>query len=428
MARVASALRVRRKKATANLLYRELGCRIYRESPILAAMTFDILSALIGFGGGALALFAILAPKLARSKRDSETLAQTFEGLAQESMRRTQEQFLALATEKLKGAQADGAHDLDKRQTAIATMVDPIGKSLKDMELKIESLGKTGAGLEAQLKNFADDQRNLREQTQRLVQVLKNPVSRGQWGEMQLQRTFEMIGFVENVHYKTQSGVQTENGLLKPDFVVNLPNGVQIVIDVKTPLDPYWDLVEENNAESYEKNLVSFRGKVRDHVKALSAKSYWQQFNSPEFVVMFLPSESLYSTAIGNDSALLEEASKAGIIIASPTTVMSLLRVVMYGWQQKSMAEEAKNISKVAADLYSRISVFGEHISKLGKNLGTTLNTYNDAVGSMERSLIPAMRKLKELHVSTQNKDVPSLNMIEAAPRITTSIANDEAA
>lgn len=392
-------------------------------------MTFDLISAIIGFSCGALAITAFLAPKLARAKRDEEVLAQTFETLAQESMRKTQDQFLVLAAEKLKAAQMEGSHDLEKRQTAIATLVDPIGKSLKEMDAKIETLGKAGAGLEAQLKTFADDQRNLREQTQKLVQALKNPVVRGQWGEMQLKRTFDLIGFIENVHYRAQTGVQTEDGLLKPDFVISLPNGVEIVIDVKTPLDPYWALVEETNIESYEKSLVNFRGKVRDHIKALSAKNYAKQFNSPEFVVMFLPSESLYSLAVGNDSTLLDDASKANIILASPTTVMGLLRVVMYGWQQQKMAEEAKNISGLAADLYSRISVFGEHIVKLGKNLGTTLNTYNDAVGSMERSLLPTMKKLKDLHVSTQNKEVPVTSVIESMPRAVTAQAllSDEA-
>jgi DNA recombination protein RmuC len=383
-------------------------------------MQFDVLSALICLAVGGLGVAAFLLPKLSRP-RDDQALANTFDVLAQESMRKSQDQFLALATEKLKQAQMEGSHDLELRQKSIATLVDPIGKSLKDMDIKIETLGKTGAGLEAQLKTFADDQRHLREQTQNLVQALRNPMVRGKWGEMQLQRTFEMIGFIENVHYKTQVSTQTQDGVLKPDFLINLPNGVQIVIDVKTPLDPYWNLVDETNTQAYEKNLVSFRQKVRDHVKSLSAKSYWQQFNSPEFVVMFLPSESLYSTAIGSDSTLLEEASKAGIILASPTTVMGLLRVVMYGWQQQKMAEEAKNISSLAADLYGRISTFGDHIVKLGKNLGTTINTYNDAVGSMERSMLPTMRKLKELHVSTQNKDIPGTSLIETMPRPVTS-------
>ncbi len=379
-------------------------------------MTFDILSAVIGLVVGALAVATFLMPKLARSKKDEITLAQTFEALAQESMRKSQDQFLALATEKLKQSQMEGAHDLDKRQSAIATMIDPIGKSLKDMDLKIETLGKAGAGLEAQLKNFADDQRNLRDQTQKLVQVLKNPIERGRWGEMQLQRTFELTGFIENVHYKTQVTAQGEGGQIKPDFVVSLPNGVHIVIDVKTPLDPYWALIEENNPDAYEQGLTNFRSKVRDHVKALSSKNYAQQFNSPEFVVMFLPSESLYSMAVGNDSSLLDDASKANVILASPTTVMGLLRVIMYGWQQQKIADEARTISKQASVLYSRLSTFGEHIAKLGRNLEGAVGAYNKTIGSVEQMILPAMRKLKD--IQNESKEVPEMVAIEQTTRI----------
>ncbi len=380
-------------------------------------MTFDILSAFIGFIVGALALAVFFMPKLARSKRDEETLAQTFEALAQESMRKSQDQFLALATEKLKQSQMEGAHDLDKRQSAIATMIDPIGKSLKDMDLKIETLGKAGAGLEAQLKNFADDQRNLRDQTQKLVQVLKNPIERGRWGEMQLQRTFELTGFIENVHYKTQVTAQSDGGgQIKPDFVVSLPNGVHIVIDVKTPLDPYWALIEENNPDAYEQGLANFRSKVRDHVKSLSSKNYAQQFNSPEFVVMFLPSESLYSMAVGSDSSLLDDASKANVILASPTTVMGLLRVIMYGWQQQKIADEARTISKQASILYSRLSTFGEHIAKLGRNLEGAVGAYNKTIGSVEQMILPAMRKLKD--IQNESKDVPEMLAIEQTTRV----------
>ncbi|PZP54819.1 MAG: DNA recombination protein RmuC [Micavibrio aeruginosavorus] len=382
-------------------------------------MTFDLISAIIGFSCGALAITAFLAPKLARSKRDEETLGATFEALAQESMRKSQEQFLNLAAEKLKQAQMEGSHDLEKRQTAIATLVDPIGKSLKEMEAKIETLGKTGAGLEMQLKNFADDQKNLSKHTQQLAQAMKNPVVRGQWGEMQLQRALEFVGMRNPEHYQTQVSVQGDNGVQRPDFVINLPTGVQIVIDVKTPLDPYLALIENSNEEMQEKNLATFRQSVRAHIKTLSAKNYSKQFNSPEFVVMFLPSEGLYSTAIGNDPELLNEASNNNIILASPTTVMGLLRVVMYGWQQQKIAQEANNISALASDLFDRMATFGNHMVKLGKNLGTAVNSYNDSVGSMERSVLSNMRKLKELHMS--NKEIIAPSLIETMPRPITS-------
>jgi DNA recombination protein RmuC len=312
----------------------------------------------------------------------------------------------------------EGGYDLEKRQKAIADLVDPIQKTMKDMEGKIEGLGRVGAGLEGQLKTFAADQRYLRDQTQNLVKVLGNPAARGQWGEMQLQRAFEVIGFQEGIHYHSQKTVQTNDGnQLKPDFVISMPNGVQIVIDVKTPLDPYWQMLDQTDAQSDEESLVHFKQKIRGHLKALSNKTYWQQFNSPEFVVMFLPSEGLYSLAISQDQNLLEEAARANIILASPSTVMGLLRVVMYGWQQQRIAEEAKSIATLASDLYRRISIFGDHMSKVGRSLGAAVEGYNKAVGSLETMVLPSMRKFKDMQVPTGGKEIPVLPTLEQPPR-----------
>jgi DNA recombination protein RmuC len=315
-----------------------------------------------------------------------------------------------------------GSFDLERRQKSIADLVDPIGKTLKDMETRIEGLGKTGAGLEAQLKTFSDDQRFLREQTQNLVQALRNPAARGRWGEMQLQRAFEMVGFVEGLHYKAQKSVQSGEGTsLKPDFIVTLPNGIQIVIDVKTPLDPYWQMLDQTDPQLQEQTLVGFRQKVRDHLKSLSQKDYWRQFDSPEFVVMFLPSEGLYALAVSQDQNLLEEASRYNVILASPTTIMGLLRVVMYGWQQQKIADEARTVATLASDLYRRISIFGDHMGKLGRSLNGAVEGYNKAVGSMDQMVLPVLRKFRDLQVPTGGKDIPEALAIEPTPRIPSS-------
>ncbi|HNQ91330.1 MAG TPA: DNA recombination protein RmuC [Alphaproteobacteria bacterium] len=377
-------------------------------------LSLDLVSLGIGFAGGVLLLFVLMWPKISRAR----DMGRLFDEVAQNSLIKSQDQFLVLAAEKLKQAQMDGAFDLERRQKSIADLVDPIGKSLKDMELRIETLGKAGAGLEAQLKNFAEDQRFLREQTQNLVNVLRNPTARGRWGEMQLQRTFELIGFVEGVHYKTQKAVMADGATQKPDFIVTLPNGIQIVIDVKTPLDPYWQMLDESGTAEQDRALVHFRQRVRDHLKALSAKSYWQQFDSPEFVVMFLPSESLYSLAVSQDQSLLEEASRANIILASPTTIMGLLRVVMYGWQQQRIAEESRNVANLGAELYSRVSVFGDHMSKLGRGLNGAVESYNKAIGSLEQKILPQLRKFRELEVPTGGKELPATEAIETPTRV----------
>lgn len=380
--------------------------------------SLDILSAGIGFAVGILLVLAFVLPKLARMKESQSYMGQVFDQLAQDSLRKSQEQFLQMAEEKLKQSQKDGAHDLEKRQKAVADLIDPIGKSLKDMENKIETLGKAGAGLEAQLKTFAEDQRFLRDQTQSLVQVLRNPTARGRWGEMQLQRTFELIGFMEGTHYKSQKSVLADGNTQKPDFIVTLPNGVEIVIDVKTPLDPYWQMLDEVGTKDEGNAAIEFRKKIRDHLKALSTKDYWRQFDSPEFVVMFLPSESLYSLAVSQDQTLLEEASRANIILASPTTIMGLLRVVMYGWQQQKIADEAKTVATLGSDLYRRISIFGEHITKLGRSLGTAVERYNDAVGSLDQGILPVLRKFKDLQVPTGGKELPEAIALDSTPRL----------
>jgi DNA recombination protein RmuC len=388
----------------------------------IPSLAIDPLSLLAGVALGALAVAVWALPRFARLKQAQDTMGQTFETLAQQSLRSSQEQFLQLAAEKLKQSQMEGSFDLERRQKSIADLVDPIGKTLKDMETRIEGLGKTGAGLEAQLKTFSDDQRFLREQTQNLVQALRNPAARGRWGEMQLQRAFEMVGFVEGIHYRAQKSVQSgEGNTLKPDFIVTLPNGIQIVIDVKTPLDPYWQMLDQTDPQLQEQTLTSFRQKVRDHLKILSQKDYWRQFDSPEFVVMFLPSEGLYALAVSQDQSLLEEASRYNVILASPTTIMGLLRVVMYGWQQQKIADEARTVATLGSDLYRRISIFGDHMSKLGRSLNGAVESYNKAIGSMDQMVLPVLRKFRDLQVPTGGKDIPEALVIEPTPRIPSS-------
>ena len=388
-------------------------------------MTLDWVSLLLGLAVGAALAFVFFGSRLAamrerlRRREDSmEELDGTFAKLAQEALSRSNEQFLQLAQERLKNVQADGAHDLEKRQKAIAELVDPIEKTLKEMEGKIEHLGKAGTGIETQLKTFAEDQRMLRQETQNLVRALRNPAARGRWGEMQLARTLEMIGMVEGTHFVQQQTMNADNARGRPDFIIKLPGQMEIVIDVKTPIEPYWDAMEHADSEAAQRDAAeSFKRKVRDHLKQLSSKEYWRHFDSPEFVVMFLPTEGLYSMAVSNDPKLIEDAANSNIILASPTTVMGLLRVAMHGWQQQAMAEEAKQVSNLAADLYNRIAKFGEHMGKLGRALNTGMNAYNQAVGSLESSVLPGARKFKDMHIQTGGREIPELVALEDTPR-----------
>ncbi len=392
----------------------------------------EIFSAAAGFAAGFLAAGAVLGFFLLRAREKAarletrlsheqvakDEMSRVFSLTAQEALRDSSAQFLQLAQEKLKQAQNDGAHDLEKRQKAVADMVTPIEKSLKDMQTRIETLGKAGAGLETQLKTFSEDQRLLRQETHNLVQALRNPAARGRWGEMQLSRALEMIGMVEGTHYVQQQSATSEGTRRQPDFIISLPGGARIVIDVKTPVEPYWHALEHagNEAEK-EAALTTFRRNMREHLKQLTAREYWRHFESPQFVVMFLPTEGLYSMAVSGDPALIEDAARSNVILASPTTLMGLLRVVMHGWQQQHMAEEARKVANLASDLYNRIAKFGEHMQKVGRSLGTAIKTYNEAVGSLESSVLPGARKFRDLHVQTGGRDIPGLEGVEEAPR-----------
>lgn len=382
-------------------------------------MTLDPLSLIAGLIAGIVIAGLIAWGRMAALRERLNQQGSAFAAVAQDALARNNEQFLTLAQEKLKQAQTESAHDMEKRQKAISELVDPIGKTLKEMNAKVEGLGKTGVTLETQLKTFAEDQRMLRQETQNLVQALRNPAARGRWGEMQLQRAFETIGMIEGTHYREQESAMTEGGRHRPDFIIMLPGGMQIIIDVKTPVEPYWNAMDSAVSEAAQiEALTTFRRHLRDHLKELKSREYWRHFDgSPEFVVMFLPTEGLYSMAVSNDPALIEDAANANVILASPTTLMGLLRVAMHGWQQQKLADEAKNISDLAADLYNRIGKFGEHMQKIGDNLGRALGAYNAAVGSLERMVLPGARKFKELHVQTGGREITELTALEAVPQ-----------
>ncbi|MAH05539.1 MAG: DNA recombination protein RmuC [Pseudomonadota bacterium] len=396
----------------------------------------SLIYSIAGFGLGALCaavpLFlriTSLEKRNAQLEQAPDALRQSFDSLASEALRKNNEMFLTLARENIEKTQNNQNNDFEKRQKAIAEMVDPIAKTLKDMEQRVDHLGRTGSTLEGQLKSFALEQQRLRQETGNLVKVLSNTNDRGKWGEMQLQRAFEAIGLIEGTHFHQQVHVSDENNRgLKPDFVVHMPGGVDIVIDVKTPIEPYWKAVEEDLTQAEQQSAFKdFSSKLRDHLKTVSSKSYWQQFDSPEFVVMFLPTESLFSMAVSFDKTLIEDAAKHNVILASPTTMMGLLRVVMYGWQQQIVAEEAKTIAALGTDLYKRLSTFTGHMEKLRKGLNSALDGYNKAVGSLQSSVLPGARKFNDLKIGTGGVDLHTPQQIEAAPRVIDASQDDAA-
>lgn len=382
-----------------------------------------IVAGVIGFIIG----FAFLWKQNKQLERENsrlEDLDSRFGEISQNVLRQSNEQFLQLAQEKLKQAHSEGAHDLARREEAIKNLVDPMNKALQGLDEKIQNLEKTRvsayAELRQQLSHMTTDQDKLRKETASLVQALRTPSTRGQWGEMQLKRCLEMAGMQEGVHYDTQVGV--EDNKYRPDVIVKLSAGQTIVIDAKAPIESYLNAFQDDIAEAERSEYLDKHARlVRNHIKDLGSKSYWKSLDTPEFVVMFLPGESYFSAALERDPSLIEYGVDQKVIPATPTTLISMLKAVMYGWRQEQLAQNAREISEQGAEIYRRLTTFGEHIDGIGRGLKTALNKYNDAVGSLERSVLPAARKLKEMHVQVESKDIPEIAPIDTIPRQLTS-------
>lgn len=352
-------------------------------------------------------------------ERAGAALDMRFRATAQDALSQTSEQFLQLAQEKLKSATKDSAHDLEKRQKAIEGIIDPVNKALNLMDEKIQQLEKARIGayseLQTNLKAMADDQIRLRRETSSLVQALRSPSTRGQWGEMQLKKCLEMAGMQEGVHFEQQ--VSTDNGQ-RPDVIVKLSGGQIIVIDAKAPIEGYLDALKDGLSEDQRTEALDRHARhVRGHMRALGSKAYWQQFTTPEFVVMFLPGESYFSAALERDPSLIESGVNEKVIPATPTTLISLLKAVMYGWRQEALAQNAQEISSLGSELYERISTFASHLGRVGKGLDGAMEAYNKAVSSLENRVLVTARKFEELQAAPQGKEIETLEPLVQSAR-----------
>jgi DNA recombination protein RmuC len=300
-------------------------------------------------------------------------------------------------------------------------MVKPIREALDKTEKQlrlIENERKEAYGsLTRHLHEMAQTQQLLQGETRNLVKALRRPEVRGQWGEMTLKRLAELAGMVEHCDFFEQEHTQTDEGGMRPDMIVRMPDGREIVVDVKTPLDAYLDAVEASDDKQRELDLDRHARNVRNRVRELASKSYWSQFkNSPDFVVLFIPGDQFLSAALEKERDLLEFALQQKVILSTPTSFVALLRAVAYGWRQEILAENADKIREVGEELYKRLATFVEHMGKVGKSLGSSLDHYNKAVGSLERQLIPGARKLAEMGIQSQ-KTVASLEPLEKSIR-----------
>lgn len=361
--------------------------------------------------------------KLALLEEAKKQLTDAFDALSSKALKSNNQSFLDLAQTHLAKFQETARGDLDKRQKAVDEMVKPIRESLDRVEKQtreIESARKEAYGsLSQQVKSLGESQQRLQGETANLVQALRAPQVRGKWGEFQLRRVAEMAGMIPYCDFHEQVTTDGEDGRQRPDMVVRLPNDQVIVVDSKVSLIGYYDAMSADTDEARDVAMSRHARHVRDHVKALAGKNYWKEFDqTPEFVVLFMPAENFFSTAVRNYPDLIEDGVRQGVIIATPTTLIALLKAVAYGWKQESLAENARKISQLGQEIYGRLATFSQHLASVGKGLQSGMSAYNRAVGSLERQVLPSARRFPELGVSVSGaKPIPELDSIEEGPR-----------
>ena len=351
----------------------------------------------------------------------SAQLTREMSEFASKSLKDNSETFLRLAEQNL-GAQHERAkREFGQREKAVENLVKPIRDALQQSQQQISELEKARSeaygSIRSQLEAMQTSQQSLAQETQNLVKALRRPEVRGRWGEITLRRLVELAGMVEHCDFREQVHTTSDDKIIRPDMIVHMPDQRDLVVDVKTPLDAYLEAIEAKDDAQRQLGLDRHARNVREHVRKLSSKTYWEQFSqSPEFVILFIPGDQFLSAALNEDPDLIEFALSQQIILATPTSFVALLKAVAYGWRQLALAENAGEIRKLAEDLHGRLSTFVTHMNRVGKQLASSVDNYNRAVGSLERKVLPGARKFVELGISPKS-ELGQLEPLESMPR-----------
>lgn len=348
-------------------------------------------------------------------------LADTFSQLSNDALNRNNEQFLQLAEENLKRHQSEAKAELHSREQAIEQLVKPINDALNKTSQQINTIEKerkeSYGHLYSTIKHVTEGQQNLKQETQNLVQALRRPEVRGQWGEMTLRRLAELSGMVAHCDFFEQTSQQTDSGRIRPDMIVRLPENREIIVDAKTPLDAYLSSIQATDDVIKSSELRRHVHIIRQRAKELAAKNYWAEYSqSPEFVVMFIPGEHFLSAALELEPQLLEETMQSNIILATPSNFIAILRAVSYGWKQQALTENAIAIRDLGETLYKRLSVFSGHLEKLGSSLNSSVEHFNKTVGSLERQVLPSGKRFLDMGIRAK-EELGSIPPIDSQTR-----------
>lgn len=363
---------------------------------------------------------ARVTAELSHARDGHKQLSDEFERLSAQALQQNNERFLQLANERFKHSEQKSASELEQRRQAVEALVKPLSEQLGRVETQLNTVEKARtdayAELREQVKSMGQTSEQLRLETSQLVTALRAPQVRGRWGEMQLRRVVESAGMVEHCDFDEQASVRTEDGVLRPDLVVRMAGGKNVVVDSKVPVAGWLEAMEAREDEHRRERLDAHVRHVRGHIDALAAKKYWEHLDpTPEFVVMFVPAEVFLNAALDQDPSLLEYAFEQNVVIATPPTLIALLRTIAYTWRQEALARNAQDVLRLGRDLHGRLATLGGHVNKLGNTLTSAVNQYNATVASLESRVLVSARRFADLKVA--DEDLAAPQQVEKATR-----------